>query len=154
MLRLNPQDDEAFMNKLWFQKWVCDWRGWGSDMRRLRRVLDAYKTKGVFGCCACLLKGMMVPFLCCIFLSTRILFTLTSLLFQHRRLPVAGGLQFFSCILLILRVASSPLCYLPFPSHPLTCYCLHNIMHGTSSERQLKPQARRGPLPSPIRLLL
>ena len=50
------------MNKLWFQKWVCDWRGWGSDMRRLRRVLDAYKTKGVFGCCACLLKGMMVPF--------------------------------------------------------------------------------------------
>jgi hypothetical protein len=33
------------MNKLWFKKWVCDWRGWGSDMHRLRRVLDAHATK-------------------------------------------------------------------------------------------------------------
>jgi hypothetical protein len=47
MLRLNPLDDEAFMNKLWFQKWVCDWFGWGSDMLRLRRVLDKYAIKGV-----------------------------------------------------------------------------------------------------------
>ncbi len=46
MLRLNSLDDEAFLNKLWFQKWVCDWRGWGSDMHRLRRVLHAYSTKG------------------------------------------------------------------------------------------------------------
>lgn len=68
MLRLNPRDDEVFMNKLWFQKWVCDWRGWGSDMRRLRRVLDAYKTKGVFGCRAFMSEGMTVPFLCCMFL--------------------------------------------------------------------------------------
>jgi hypothetical protein len=51
MLRLNPADDEAFMNKLWFQKWVCDWRGWDADMLRLRRVLDAHAAKG---CRACL----------------------------------------------------------------------------------------------------
>ena len=49
MLRLNGRDEEAFLNKLWFQKWVCDWRGWGSDMHRLRRVLDAYATKGKVG---------------------------------------------------------------------------------------------------------
>lgn len=50
MLRLNLADDEAFMNKLWFQKWVCDWRGWDADMHRLRRVLDAHSKKGFFCC--------------------------------------------------------------------------------------------------------
>ena len=64
MLRLNSRDEEAFLNNLWFQKWVCDWRGWGSDMHRLRRVLDAYATKGKAGFISILerIAGLMKKF--------------------------------------------------------------------------------------------
>ena len=64
MLRLNSRDEEALLNKLWFQKWVCDWRGWGSDMHRLRRVLDAYATKGKAGFISILerIAGLMKKF--------------------------------------------------------------------------------------------
>jgi hypothetical protein len=117
MLRLNAADDEAFLNKLWFQKWVCDWRGWDADMRRLRRVLDAHSTKGFCG-------RVHVAFYhgAYIFLNMMLCHALVldsnAFSLQFHPLPAVGAHRCSSCTPLLPPVVSSPSCFLPSPSRP------------------------------------